>query len=238
MNNISVCIATYNGEQYIEQQLDSIIKQLRENDEIIISDDSSTDNTLNIIKSYDDKRIKIYTDNCFHNHVRNFEFAVSKATNDIIFLSDQDDIWVSDKIKTILPYFKDYDLITTDMSIIDDNNNIILSSYFKKYPFRAKPGIFRNLWRHSFAGCCMAFNKKILVKAFPIPKDITNHDTWIGFVANTFYKVKFIEKPLTLYRRHNNNLSSGSSLISNNTFYQKILFRWNIIKYLPKVFFR
>jgi len=88
---ISVCIATYNGEKYIKEQLDSIINQLDKNDEIIISDDGSSDNTIKIIESYKDGRIVLYK-NSFKNVVLNFEFAIDKSKGDYIFLSDQDDI--------------------------------------------------------------------------------------------------------------------------------------------------
>ena len=89
---ISVCMATYNGEKYIEEQLKSILSQLGENDEVIVSDDSSTDNTLAIVESFNDVRIKIFPNNKFHSPIFNFENALKQATGDYIFLSDQDDV--------------------------------------------------------------------------------------------------------------------------------------------------
>ena len=237
--NISVSMATYNGEKFIRQQLDSIINEIGIDDEIIISDDSSNDNTVSIIKSYNDKRIKLFENQKFKSPLLNFEFAISHAVNDLIFLSDQDDLWVKGRVEIMKTALEHADLVVSDFSIIDESNNIILPSYFTKYPLRAKPGIIRNLWRHSFSGCCMAFRKEILKKALPFPKDVyTYHDFWIGFVANLFYKIKFIQKPLTLYRSHTNNVSSGSKLKSSNSIYNKILFRWNIIKHLPSLFLR
>ena len=96
---ISVCIATYNGEKYIKQQLLSILKQIKVNDEIIISDDHSTDKTFNIIKSFNDTRIKFFLNNKGKGYTRNFENALEKAHGDIIFLSDQDDIWIDNKVE-------------------------------------------------------------------------------------------------------------------------------------------
>lgn len=92
-------MTTYNGEKYISVQLDSILKQLSENDEVIISDDSSTDRTVDVIKNFKDKRIKLYEDNHFHSPIFNFENALEKASGDIIFLSDQDDVWLDNKVK-------------------------------------------------------------------------------------------------------------------------------------------
>lgn len=238
MQKISVCIATYNGEKYILKQLQSIIPQLSEEDEIIISDDSSTDGTIEIIKKIPDNRIKLFEGQTFRSPIRNFEFAISKASNSIIFLSDQDDLWHEEKVSLMMKELQTNDLVVCDRAIIDENDNLILPSYFKAFPFRSKPGIMRNLWRHSYAGCCMAFNKKILTKALPFPKKVEFHDFWIGFVGNLFYKVKFVHKPLTLYRRHDNNVSFGAQLKSENSLTQKLLLRWNVIRYVFKAMAR
>ena len=103
---LTVCIATYNGEKYIRQQLNSVLIQLGENDEVIISDDSSSDATVEIVRSFNDSRIKLLVDNKFSSPVRNFENALKYATGDYIFLCDQDDIWLPDKVKSMLPYLK------------------------------------------------------------------------------------------------------------------------------------
>src|SRR5579871_1607034 len=108
---ISVCMATYNGERYILKQLQSIISQLSENDEIVISDDSSTDNTINIIKSFNDSRIRLYENNKFGSPIFNLENALKHAKNDFIFLSDQDDLWESNKVKTLVEKLNQYDLV-------------------------------------------------------------------------------------------------------------------------------
>ena len=99
---ISVCIATYNGSKYIKEQIDSILPQLDECDEIIVSDDSSTDNTLSILKSYHDRRIIIFTNQKFNSPIYNFENALKHAKGDIIFLSDQDDIWEFNKVQVMI----------------------------------------------------------------------------------------------------------------------------------------
>ena len=119
---ISVCIATYNGEKYIKEQLSSILSQLEENDEVIISDDSSTDNTIQIVENFKDKRIRIFREQKFKSPIYNFENAISKATGDIIFLSDQDDIWHKAKVHKIKQYLSNEDItcIVTNASIIDE----------------------------------------------------------------------------------------------------------------------
>lgn len=230
---VSVCIATYNGAQFIKQQLDSILTQLSRDDEVIISDDSSDDNTIDIIKSFNDNRIKLFENQKFRNHVRNFEFALKQASNPIIFLSDQDDVWVLGKVDIMKKELENYDIVVCDHSVIDEKGTILLKSYFNHFTFRSKPGFFRNLFRHSFSGCCMAFKKTVLLKCLPFPKDIDYHDLWIGMVGNIFFKVRFINQPLTLYRKHSDNVSFGTELKSKNSLSIKIKMRWNVIKYLP-----
>ena len=130
---ISVAMATYNGEKFIKKQLDSILCQLDMQDEIIISDDGSTDNTLNIIKSYNDNRIKIFEGP--HNGVKqNFANAISKSQGEYIFLSDQDDIWVKNKVTIILEIFEKEKCacVLHDNIIFDSNTGkTIQNSFFK-----------------------------------------------------------------------------------------------------------
>ena len=107
---ISVCIATYNGENFIKAQLDSILCQISLTDEIVISDDSSSDNTIRIIKSYDDPRIKLFEGNTFHCPIFNFQNALKNSIGDFIFLSDQDDIWIKNKVSTMMKELQNSDL--------------------------------------------------------------------------------------------------------------------------------
>lgn len=233
---ISVCIATYNGSAFIQQQIASILPQLRAEDEVIISDDSSTDNTLEVIRSFDDSRIKIYSDQKFKNPIFNFENAINKSTGDIIFLSDQDDIWAADKVEKMSSNLTEYDLAVSDCSFIDDANKIITNSYFDIV--KSGPGLFKNLKKNTYFGCCMAFKRVVLKKALPFPKHIPMHDIWLGFVGDLFYNVIFIPEPLTLYRKHQNNVSIASDVISNFGILKKIKFRMNLLRYLPNLLIR
>ncbi|MDE6793421.1 MAG: glycosyltransferase, partial [Muribaculaceae bacterium] len=96
---VSVCLATYNGELFIKEQIQSIIPELENEDEIIISDDGSTDNTLPIIRNFKDSRIKIFINKETQGVNNNMENAIRKASGDIIFLSDQDNVWIKGKIE-------------------------------------------------------------------------------------------------------------------------------------------
>lgn len=208
---ISVCMATYNGEKYIRVQMDSILQQLGEGDELIISDDLSSDKTVEIIKSYKDKRIKLYIHGDNHGFVRNFENALVHADGDIIFLSDQDDIWMPDKVKVTIAalancYFTVFDCIT-----INENEQVISQSRIKDY--NIKTGFWRLMIKTRYLGCCMAFRRNVLDAALPFPDNayLMKHDLWLAAVAECYFKTSLIDKTLIKYRRHGGNVSSGDA---------------------------
>lgn len=205
MKTISVCIPTYNGSLYIREQLDSILNQLGINDEVIVSDDSSLDNTIEIIESFNDSRIKILKNNNFKSPIYNLENAIKNATGNYIFTSDQDDIWIEKKVEIMTRYLTKYDLVVSDCIVIDDEKNIISDSFFKLNI--SKKGFLNNLIKNSFLGCCMAFNRKILNYVIPFPKKIAMHDIWIGLNAELCGNTKFITDKLIYYRRHDSNFS-------------------------------
>lgn len=203
---ISVCIATYNGEGYISEQLDSILKQLSLNDEIIISDDSSTDNTLEIIRSYQDKRIRIFSNNKFHSPIFNFENALKQAKGDYIFLADQDDVWLPNKVGIMIKYLNNgFDLVLSDGKIVDKDLNIISNSIYSLLD--SKRGFIHNFIHNSYSGSRMAFTRELLNFVLPFPPKIAMHDIWIGLCAELYFKPLFISDKLILYRKHGDNVS-------------------------------
>ena len=205
----SIVVATYNGERYIKEQIDSIIENMGENDELIISDDGSTDKTIEIINNYMEKDDRIH----FFNGPRlgikqNFANGIKEAKGKYIFLSDQDDVWVKDKIKTIDKYFEDTNcnLILHNANIVDEN---LVKSGNTFFEFRnSKSGIIRNIYKNSYIGCCMAFKGELKEHILPIPNNIEMHDQWIGILAEKYGKVIFLNKCLIDYRRHGDNVSN------------------------------
>jgi len=214
---ISVCLAAYNGEKYLADQLDSILPQLGIHDELIISDDNSTDATADIIRSFKsrDSRIIFLVNQTQQGPAANFENALRAARGKFIFLSDQDDIWLVDKIERILPLLDNYLLIVHDAIVTDEQLNAILPSYLQYR--QAATGFWRNLYKNGFTGCCMAFRRELLDIALPFPPKVLNHDHWLGSLALLFDKVIFIQEPYIYFRRHNNNVSPGieRNILSN-----------------------
>ncbi len=206
---ISVCMATYNGEKYIKQQIESILKQIGLKDELVISDDGSTDTTIEIIKNINDKRIKLFDNNGKHGFTHNFESAINNATGDYIFLSDQDDIWLDDKVAVTMQELQTCDMAISDCITVNEKLETIQESRFKA--FNIKPGLFRHFIKSRYLGCCIAFNKKIknAITPFPLDDNLLEHDIWIVAVAFMYFNVKLIYKPLILYRRHDSNTSAG-----------------------------
>lgn len=217
---ISVCMATYNGEKYIKEQIDSILIQLNENDELIISDDGSTDKTLEIINSYNDRRIKLLIFNS-HCYTKNFENALMHVQGDYIFLADQDDVWLPNKVDICLGVLKNCDFVVTDATVVDENKKILLDSYFDYC--KVKKGFVYNLLFTRYIGACMAFKKKVLSDVLPIPNNkYIAHDYWIACVCEKKYKVEPIKISCILYRRHSKNTSSGIFEQSSLTLFEKI----------------
>ena len=253
---ITVCIATYNGSRYIRQQLLSILPQLAETDEIVVSDDGSTDDTSEIVRSIGDKRIRIVDNrkgeggkhyhtekdgkhyhkeeggkNALSNSLtQNFENALRHAKGDYIFLSDQDDVWMENKVAVCMEVLRSHHCVVSDAIVTDKDLNDTNDSFYKM--IKMKPGrLYNLLWHNGYTGCCMAFRRDVMQKALPFPADIPMHDIWIGNVAAFFFDVAFINDRLIYFRRHESAASCNGKGSRFSTARQ-ILFRWKTIKNL------
>lgn len=225
---ISVCMATYNGQRHLNRQLKSILMQLTDGDEIIISDDHSTDSTRQVIEDFHDQRIKLIENVGEKGPVGNFQNAISQATGDYIFLSDQDDVWLPDKVTSVIYLLEKYDLVISDCVVVDDELNVLYPSFFKIR--NSKQGFINNLLKNSYMGCCMAFRKSFVKHVLPIPKRVHMHDWWIGLNIELKGKVFFFETPLILYVRHGNNASPTGE--GSYSFPQKMYNRFIIVNSL------
>ena len=231
IKRVSVAMATYNGEKYIEEQVKSILQNLNVEDELIISDDGSTDKTREIIKQYikKDKRIKLI-DGPKKGIKQNFSNAISCCNGKYIFLADQDDIWMEDKVKKVLLAFDENKsiLVIHDAKVINEKEEEVISSFFEYR--NSGNGIIKNIYKNTYIGCCMAFDSKIKEKVLPIPENIEMHDQWIGVIAEQNGKSYFLKEALILYRRHSENNSSMKhygiiKMIKNRTTLIKELIR-------------
>lgn len=209
---ISVCIATYNGEKYIREQLDSILEQLGSEDEVVICDDQSNDGTLAIIAGYQDFRLRVCRNEARLGHVRNFEKAMSLATGNYIFLSDQDDIWLPGRVIEMMNFLIGNPtvlLVASNFDLIDEAG-VAFGEFRKLHPvFRLRVVnialIF--LGRMPYYGCTFLFRRKILNYCLPIPSYIESHDIWIALIANSFGGVINIQGATLQHRIHSRNVT-------------------------------
>lgn len=222
-------MATYNGASFIQEQIESILPQLGADDEIIFSDDGSTDTTLDVIAAYNEKRFKVLKNQRTGSPARSFEKGLKRCTGELIFLTDQDDIWMPEKVSRMKHCLQSYDLVLTDCSVINEHKEQLTDSFFKKQ--KSKKGLIVNLVQNSYMGCCMAFHRKVLDKALPFPIDLPAHDQWIGLIAERYYKVYFLPEQLVWYRRHQQNYSFTGAK-SPFSFFKKINHRLTMINNL------
>jgi glycosyltransferase involved in cell wall biosynthesis len=213
---VSVCMATYQGERYIELQLRSILEQLSADDEVIVVDDASTDCTRDKIFALRDPRLQVIRNTENKGILRSFETALAHSSGEIVFLSDQDDLWLEKKVEAVLDVFArdpDLMLVASDAILIDENGTQIGNSFYtKRGRFRA--GLWSNVLIGKFHGCTMAFRSVLLRSALPFPPAAeVHHDTWIGCVnALIGGQTKYISEPLVAYRRHSTNVTGRTRL--------------------------
>jgi glycosyltransferase involved in cell wall biosynthesis len=204
-------MATYNGERYVEEQLESILTQLSENDEVIVVDDGSIDQTRGRIAAFRDPRIQLFVNDRNRGVLASFERALRNSSGEIVFLSDQDDIWQSEKVSVVLEAFaKDPEVmvIVSDSSVIDENGSVLAASYYStRTPFTTS--IIGNLVHFRYQGCSMAFRRQLFPDLFPFPYGFdVLHDIWIGLRTTiSGHKTLFLHCPLFQYRRHSSNAS-------------------------------
>ena len=220
MEKIDILLATYNGEKFVKEQIESILNQTFENFNLIISDDASTDNTLNILEEYEkkDTRIKVFKKEKNEGLIANFEFLLKNVTSDYFMFSDQDDIWKKDKIEKSINKIKEENsgLVYTDLEIVDENLNVIYPSYWKYkkiYNKIIKYNNFEALYLNNFVtGCTILAKSKYIKDILPLPRNskFVLHDYWTALIISAKDKISYVEEPTIQYRQHKDNRVGSS----------------------------
>lgn len=214
MEKVDILLATYNGEKYIREQIDSILNQTYKEFRLLISDDGSTDGTRDILNEYKakDDRIEIFMQEENLGVVKNFEFLLKKVEAKYYMFSDQDDIWKDEKIEKSLNKIEEgFDLVYSDLEVVDENLNVTYESYWKLkgiYKKIKKYNNFESLYLNNFITGCTVISKKELIDSFmPLPNmsKFVLHDYWISLIISQNGKIAYIEEPLIKYRQHKNN---------------------------------
>ena len=213
---IYVIMATYNGEKYVEEQIDSILKQTYKNIKLVISDDCSKDNTRKILQKYEkeDERVEVYYQEKNLGCIKNFEFLLSKVQSEIFMFSDQDDVWLPEKIeKTYEKMQKEQaDLVFGDLEVVDKNLNTIYKSYndFMKLSDKIKKTINTKEFSYLYnlvTGCTMMVKSKWIKEFNPLPEKnkYVLHDHWISLIISLNGKVAYVPEKYIKYRQHGDN---------------------------------
>lgn len=210
---VSILLAMYNGADFIVAQLESIIAQAAADDEILVLDDCSTDESYAIVKHMENHHPGLRVMRNTHNMgvVATFQALLALANKDIIFLSDQDDVWLENRKSQMLRLLDERTNVAVLANAHFFRDGVVMHQVFAdKYQPNTKSYV-HNFIKNSFIGCCMALRREVLVLALPFPNHISMHDWWLGNCAMAIGRVAYSDKPSLLYRRHSSNLSPGTS---------------------------
>jgi glycosyltransferase involved in cell wall biosynthesis len=214
---VSVCMAAYNGAQFVRAQLDSILPQLAPEDEIVIIDDASNDETVARILDFNDGRIRLFAHGRNEGVVATFEDALRCATGDILFLCDDDDLWAPNKVEKVLREFcqhEEVQVVASRVALIDERGARLPDARVNRYGGFVR-GFWRNIVRNHYQGSAMAIRASFLGQVLPFPRNkLFLHDAWIGTRNEALGgKTAFIDEPLVYYRRHSHNASRRHDLL-------------------------
>lgn len=232
---VSIAMATYNGEKFLRKQLDSLLSQIYKNIEVVVSDDCSTDETIAILNEYKDKfKMRLYFNKSNLGFLKNFETAVSLCKGDYIVLADQDDIWMPEKVSTLLDEIGDYSLIYSDASLINEHDDILPGSLIKNSGIKPVTGkAFTYFVCNScVTGCTSMFKKELVPVILPIPENETSHDWWFSVVASRQGGVKYLNRELIQYRQHDYNVIGAKEKIC---FFSRLMSYIRNESYQPKM---
>lgn len=221
----TVAMATFNGYRYLEAQLRSILGQLGPSDEVVIVDDASTDDTRSLIASLADPRVRLIAQAANAGVRASFERALRAARGEVVFLADQDDVWLPGKLDALVVAMQSGAILAlSDACVIDSEGREIERS------FQARRGGFHGsfaatLIKNRYLGCSMAFRRELLEDILPIPPSVPMHDMWIGALASLRGRVAYVDRPLMQYRRHGGNLSPARRADLG----QMLAWRWQLL---------
>lgn len=222
--NVDILLATYNGEKYLKEQIDSLLSQTYQDFKILVRDDNSKDSTINIIQEYEKaypEKIKLIQDD-FGNlgSSKSFMKLLECSDSEYIMFCDQDDVWMPNKIELSLQKMIELEneskidiplLVFTDLHVVDESLKIIENSFWKYQKLIPKTA---KDWKKLVAqnvitGCTIMMNKKAKEVSLPFVLDMMIHDQWIGVNVAKYGKIEYIDKQTIFYRQHGNNVAGA-----------------------------
>jgi putative aminotransferase len=227
---VSVCMATYNGSAYIEEQMSSILGQLSSDDELIVVDDCSADDTVRRIEGFQDSRIRILRNDRNHGHVFSFQRAMVQARNPFVLLADQDDCWLPGRVEALVRALHESGaMIATSNCLYMDKGGAFTSCDIPRVRASESGHNWLNILRifagrTGYYGCAMAIRRGYLPLLLPMPSMVESHDLWLALAANLSRKNVHIENNTIVRRLHGGNAS-----YRRRTILQKFRTRWRFL---------
>ncbi len=209
LGRLSIALATYNGARHLGEQLDSYLAQTRQPDELVVGDDGSTDGTLDLLRAFAARApfpVRVTVNQPNLGPARNFAATIARCSGDVVFLSDQDDIWLPEKLETMVRFLAAHPrcLLATHDAALVDAAGVPLGPTLGRQIERAGGLAGRDL----IAGCCMAVDARLAALMQPMPR-LREHDSWLAIAAEALDARGHLAAPLIRYRRHGSNVSQS-----------------------------
>ena len=205
---VSVCLATYNGAEHLREQIDSILADLGPDDEVVVVDDASRDETVALLEGLADPRLRVVRSEHNQGHVKTFERAIGEASGEIIMLSDQDDVWPRGRTETLSAALAAADLAAGNYAVLGDETIgpvPPLTPAMDGHGLGNVVGLM--LGRRQYYGSCMAFRSDLRCVLLPFPRSVEAHDHWLAVVGNVAGRTRHPVDAVTLRRVHGANLT-------------------------------
>lgn len=210
---VSVVIAIHNGRRFLPMQIASMLAELEPTDEVVAIDDASNDGSADWLLGLGDTRLRLHRNPTNLGVLASFERGLALANHEIVFLCDQDDIWLPGKRAAFIAAFEREPrtlVVVSDAQVIDAYGVVTAPSFMAtRGGFRSE--LWRTVWRNRYLGCAMAFRRELLSFALPIPRHVPMHDMWLGLLGHLLGEVRYLPTPFLQYRRHDANASPARS---------------------------
>ncbi len=225
-NTVGIIMASYNSEDFIREQIDSILNSIYQNIHIYVRDDGSTDNTVAIVKEYVEKypsQIELIENKQNMGLVKNFLTGVMEAKEDYVMFSDHDDVWLPYKVKKTLAAMKKAEksnkelpiAVFTDATVVDDKLNSLETGFYERSHFNLKHlELSYMLMENKLIGCTIMINRALKDKIRVLPEHARVHDWWVALIASAFGKIMFVEDQTMLYRQHSSNAIGNRNYVT------------------------
>ena len=204
---VSVCLASYDGEAWIGEQVRSILEQLGPDDELVVVDDASSDGTVAVVEGFDDARISLSSNDVNVGYVLTFQSTLERARGAYLLLSDQDDVWVPGRLDAMVAALDRSAVVATSVAVLgeplDPPRWRLRAKDSHRYAANLAALLVGVRW---YSGCAMGLRRDILPSVLPFPPWLTeSHDLWIGVVGNTHRQMVHLERASVKRRLHDAN---------------------------------